>query len=77
MADAHSRPFLIDYSKTEAKTASNKTIRQLSQVRMEDLNDCDRLAKMPLYEAGIPSSRRGSHSSPKEPRETMQSFSPS
>jgi integrase len=31
---------------------TNKTIRQLSAIRMDELNDCRKLAKLPLWEAG-------------------------
>lgn len=33
-------------------TVTNVTIRTLSAIRLEDLNDCRKLAKMPLREAG-------------------------
>ena len=33
-------------------TVTNEVIRHLSAIRMEELNDCRRLAKMPLREAG-------------------------
>src|SRR5262245_45790057 len=33
-------------------TVTNDAIRQLEGVRLEDLNDCRKLAKMPLREAG-------------------------
>jgi integrase len=35
-----------------ASPITNRAIRQLSEIRLDELNDCRRLAKMPLLEAG-------------------------
>jgi hypothetical protein len=35
-----------------ASPITNRAIRQLSEIRLDELNDCRRLAKMPLSEAG-------------------------
>jgi len=32
---------------------TNKAVRQISAIRIEELNDAQRLAKMPIYEAGL------------------------